>query len=61
VVDCFRRYYGPTYKAFGALDENGQAALHQELAQLWSTHNQSRNGVTQVESEYLEVVAIRAS
>lgn len=59
VVECFRRYYGPTYKAFGALDEQGQAALRQELEQLWSTHNQSRNGVTRVESEYLEVVAIR--
>jgi ubiquinone/menaquinone biosynthesis C-methylase UbiE len=60
VVEAFRRYYGPTYKAFGALDETGQAALQQELEQLWSAHNQSRNGVTRVESEYLEVVAIRA-
>jgi SAM-dependent methyltransferase len=60
VVETFRRYYGPTVKAFGALDEPGQAALHQELTQLWSAHNQSKNGVTQVESEYLEVVASRA-
>lgn len=61
VVECFRRYYGPTYKAFGALDEQGQAALRQDLEQLWSAHNQSKNGVTKVESEYLEVVAIRAA
>jgi hypothetical protein len=61
VVESFRRYYGPTYKAFGALDETGQAALRQELEQLWLAHNQSKNGVTRVESEYLEVVAIRAS
>jgi hypothetical protein len=61
VVESFRRYYGPTYKAFGALDEKGQAALRQELAQHWLAHNQSQNGVTRVESEYLEVVAIRAS
>jgi ubiquinone/menaquinone biosynthesis C-methylase UbiE len=61
VVECFRRYYGPTYKAFDALDEKGQAALYQELAQHWSAHNQSKNGATQVESEYLEVLAIRAS
>jgi hypothetical protein len=60
VVDFFRRYYGPTYKAFGALDETGQTALRQELEQLWAAHNQSRNGTTRVESEYLEVVAIRA-
>lgn len=61
VVECFRLYYGPTYKAFGALDETGQAALEQELTQLWSAHNQSNNGITQVESEYLEVVATRAA
>ena len=60
VVEAFRRYYGPTFKAFEALDEKGQAALRQELEQHWSAHNQSKNGVTQVESEYLEVVAIRA-
>jgi SAM-dependent methyltransferase len=61
VVESFRRYYGPTVKAFGVLDEKGQAALRQELEQHWSAHNQSKNGVTRVESEYLEVVAIRAS
>lgn len=61
VVESFRRYYGPTYKAFGALDETGQAALRQELEQHWSAHNQSKNGITRVESEYLEVVAVRTA
>jgi ubiquinone/menaquinone biosynthesis C-methylase UbiE len=61
VVESFRRFYGPTVKAFSALDEKGQAALRQELEQHWLAHNQSRNGVTRVESEYLEVMAIRAS
>jgi SAM-dependent methyltransferase len=61
VVESFRHYYGPTVKAFGALDEKGQVALRQELEQHWSAHNQSRNGVTRVESEYLEVLAIRPS
>lgn len=60
VVDSFRQYYGPTFKAFGALDEKGQTALQEELEQHWLAHNQSKNGVTRVESEYLEVVAIRA-
>ena len=59
VVETFRLYYGPTHRAFAALDEAGQAALRQELAQLWSTHNQSQNGVTRVEFEYLEIVAVR--
>jgi hypothetical protein len=51
----------PYLQGFGALNETGQAALRQALEQHWSAHNQSQNGVTWVESEYLEVVAIRAS
>lgn len=61
VVETFRRYYGPTVKAFGALDEAGQAALRQDLDQHWSAHNQAGNGLTRVESEYLEVVGVRAN
>ena len=60
VVEHFRLYYGPTQKAFGALDEQKQAALRQDLEQLWATHNQATDGTTRVESEYLEVVAERA-
>jgi len=60
VVEHFRLYYGPTQKAFGALDEQKQAALRKDLEQLWSTHNQATDGTTKVEAEYLEVVAVRA-
>ena len=60
VVEHFRTYYGPTQKAFGTLDENGQAAFRNDLEKLWSEHNLSRDGVTEVESEYLEVIATRA-
>lgn len=59
VVEFFRMYYGPTEKAFGALDEKGQAALRSDLEQLWSQHNQATDGVTLVEGEYLEVIATR--
>jgi hypothetical protein len=33
--------------------------LHSDLEHLWSQHNRSTGG-TEVEAEYLEVVAIRA-
>lgn len=59
VVEFFRTYYGPTNKAFAALDAAGQSALRRDLEQLWAGNNRARNGTTQVESEYLEVVAIR--
>lgn len=55
-VDYFRAWYGPTLRAFAALDEQGQAALHRDLTQLWSEHNQATDGTTHVESEHLEVI-----
>ena len=59
VVEFFRTYYGPSHKAFAALDAEKQSALQRELEQLWSEHNTATDGTTFIESEYLEVVAIR--
>jgi len=60
VVEFFRMYYGPTQRAFGALDENAQAALRKDLEQLWSDNNQATDGTTHIEAEYLEVLATRS-
>ncbi|HEX7331102.1 MAG TPA: class I SAM-dependent methyltransferase [Pyrinomonadaceae bacterium] len=60
VVEHFRLYYGPTQKAFGLLDENGQLALRQDLEKLWTEHNQATDGTTVVDAEFLEVRAVRA-
>lgn len=60
VVEHFRLYYGPTQKAFEALDEDGRAALREDLVQLWTEHNRVADGSTLVESEYLEVKAVRS-
>ncbi len=60
VVEFFRVYYGPTHRAFASLDADKQAALRSDLESLWSEHNKASDGGTLVESEYLEVVAIRA-
>ena len=60
-VECFRSYYGPVYKAFGALDEPGQAALQEELTAHWSAHNQAPNGETRLASEYLDVLATKTT
>lgn len=59
VVEFFGKYYGPTYKAFAGLDAEKQAALRQDLEQLWTVHNTATDGTTAVNAEYLEVVAIR--
>lgn len=59
VVEFFRVYYGPTNRAFAALDDAGQSALRQDLEQLWTDNNRADDGSTDVGAELLEVVATR--
>ena len=59
VVEFFRLNYGPTNRAFAALDADGQHRLRQELDTLWSAHNQSGPDSTIVFAEYLEVIGIK--
>jgi SAM-dependent methyltransferase len=60
-VEFFRQYYGPTQKAFDALDNNAQAALRRDLVALQAANNIAIvPGTTEVAAEYLEVVALRS-
>jgi ubiquinone/menaquinone biosynthesis C-methylase UbiE len=59
-VEFYRRYYGPTQRAFAALPEDKQASLRRDLENLWAQYNHATDGTTHVEAEYLEVVARRA-
>jgi SAM-dependent methyltransferase len=60
-VEFFRTHYGPTLKAFAALDDAGQAALASDLAGLARTHDRlGGGGAVAIPSEYLEVVAVRS-
>jgi SAM-dependent methyltransferase len=60
VVEFFRRYYGPTTRAFATLGEAEAGALRAALVELWSSHNlASEPGRTVVDAEYLDVVATR--
>lgn len=58
-VEFFRTWYGPTHRAFAALDEAGQAALRRGLEQLWAAHNRATNGTTRIAAEYMEITATR--
>lgn len=60
VVDFFRTNYGPANRAFAALDEAGQAALHADLTAHWAEHNRATDGSTDLTSEMLVVRATRA-
>lgn len=59
-VEFYRMYYGPTNRAFAGLDSDKQAALREDLEQLWTRHNRATDGTTQYGGEYLEVVAVKA-
>ena len=59
-VESFRTYYGPTQRAFDALDTDGQAALRTDLERLWAEHNRATDNKTYVKGEYLEVIATRS-
>lgn len=58
-MEFFRTYYGPTLKAFEALDVAGQDSLAKGIEQLAAQFNRSDNGSLTIPSEYLEVVAVR--
>lgn len=59
VLEFYRTYYGPANRAFAGLDETGKEALRHELEQLWTKHNQAKDGTTQYQSEYLLVTAVK--
>jgi ubiquinone/menaquinone biosynthesis C-methylase UbiE len=60
VVEFFRQNYGPMQRAFAALDGGGQETLRNELEQVFAAHNRAADDTTALESEYLEVIAMRS-
>ncbi len=55
-LDIFRTYYGPTNKAFGALNAEGQTALAADILALLNSKNRGGDKSLVVPSEYLEVI-----
>jgi SAM-dependent methyltransferase len=58
-IQVFRDYYGPTHKAFAALDGPGQRALDADLTALLEQWNIGGPATLIVPGEYLEVVITR--
>lgn len=58
-ADLFRAAYGPTVRAFAALDKNLSARFAAELVDHWASSQKPGAENTEVEAEYLEVIAIR--
>jgi hypothetical protein len=55
-LEIFKTYYGPTNRAFAALDSAGHGALEAEIIELLERMNRGGKDTLIVPSEYLEVV-----
>ena len=55
-IQIFRDFYGPTHKAFAALDPAGQNALEKDITALLNRCNTAGQASLVVPGEYLEVV-----
>ena len=58
-LSIFKTYYGPTNRAFAALDVKGQGALQANLVDLLSSLNRGGKETLIVPSEYLEVIVTK--
>ena len=58
-IEDWKRWYGPTLKAFQAVGDAGAPALHADLLELIARFNRATDGTMAVPSEYLETVIVR--
>jgi SAM-dependent methyltransferase len=57
-VAFFRNWYGPTVKAFAALDDSGGEALERDLVALANRFDRLGGGAIAIPAEYTEAVAV---
>jgi ubiquinone/menaquinone biosynthesis C-methylase UbiE len=58
-VSFFRTWYGPTLKAFAALEGDARDALERDLLALAHRHNRLGDSATAIPATYIEAVAVR--
>ncbi len=59
VADFFIKLYGPTNKAYNALEGDAQRAFYDEFVGFWASNNVKTDGTTSIVSELVEVVATK--
>ncbi len=57
-IEYWRRFYGPTLKAFETVGPGGADALETDLLDLIAAHNRADDGTMVVPNEYLEAVIV---
>ena len=60
LIAFFRRWYGPTVKAFAALEGAARDALERDLIALVRRHDRLAGGAIAVPAAYTEAIAIRS-
>ena len=56
IVESFRRFYGPTMKAFATARKNGKDEdLHRQLLELANTQNQTKDTGVLIPATFLRV------
>ncbi|GAB3371348.1 class I SAM-dependent methyltransferase [Lysobacter rhizosphaerae] len=58
-LQIFREFYGPTHKAFAALDAAGQRTLAEDITELLEQRNVGGRHSLVVPAEYMEVVIVK--
>jgi ubiquinone/menaquinone biosynthesis C-methylase UbiE len=58
-IEVFRAFYGPTHKAFAALDDAGRQSLHADLLELLGRWSRGNGTGLRIPGDYLEVVVTR--
>ena len=59
-LETFRTYYGPTLKAFAAVDDEARTGFERDLLALAAAHNTASDGTVRVPSDSLEIVVTTA-
>jgi SAM-dependent methyltransferase len=60
MFETFRDYYGPTVKAWAALDDQGKASFEEQLVALMTNANRRTDGALAIPSAYVEVVITKS-
>jgi hypothetical protein len=59
LLDVYRAWYGPTNRAFAALDEAKAAEYARGLEEIIQRHNRATDGTIDAAYEYVPAIAVK--
>jgi SAM-dependent methyltransferase len=59
-LELFRRFFGPTIRAFKMVGDEGAHELRRDLARVFEKYNHAEDGTVVMKTEYLQTMATRA-